>query len=248
MSLLNSASEWSSEDQPNSKRQSTIRNKTVKKQTQFANLNDVNKFNSDNVERNERVNMMIDKITSLNKPKQYGYITEDNDIPDFNPIITNYSNDDNNYNDNNTDFEKTNINANTNVGINTLGYYNSINTDKNTDKEKNIDSINTQVSGNYSNSDADLYTLSNYAHNYKPQSTLSSSNPNNYYSSMGLGKGTINGDNKIMERINYMIHMMEEQQYEKTNNITEEFILYILIGVFTIFIVDSFSNIGKYTR
>jgi predicted nucleic acid-binding Zn ribbon protein len=31
-----------------------------------------------------------------------------------------------------------------------------------------------------------------------------------------------------MERINYMIHMMEEQQYEKTNNITEEFILYVL--------------------
>jgi hypothetical protein len=25
-----------------------------------------------------------------------------------------------------------------------------------------------------------------------------------------------------------MIHMMEEQQYEKTNNITEEFILYVL--------------------
>jgi hypothetical protein len=36
MSLLSSASEWSSEDQPTAKRQSTIRNKTVKRTTQFA--------------------------------------------------------------------------------------------------------------------------------------------------------------------------------------------------------------------
>jgi hypothetical protein len=46
---------------------------------------------------------------------------------------------------------------------------------------------------------------------------------------MGLGNGNGGGDNKLMERINYMIHMMEEQQYEKTNNITEEFILYVLL-------------------
>jgi hypothetical protein len=94
MSLLSSASEWSSEDQPTAKRQSTIRNKTVKRTTQFANLEDVNKFNSDNVERNERVNKMIDKITSLNKPKQNEFMDDDaNSIPDFNPMITNYSND-----------------------------------------------------------------------------------------------------------------------------------------------------------
>jgi hypothetical protein len=31
---------------------------------------------------------------------------------------------------------------------------------------------------------------------------------------MGLGNGNGGGDNKLMERINYMIHMMEEQQYE----------------------------------
>jgi hypothetical protein len=93
MSLLSSASEWSSEDQPTAKRQSTIRNKTVKRTTQFANLEDVNKFNSDNVERNERVNKMIDKITSLNKPKQNEFMDDANSIPDFNPMITNYSND-----------------------------------------------------------------------------------------------------------------------------------------------------------
>jgi hypothetical protein len=41
---------------------------------------------------------------------------------------------------------------------------------------------------------------------------------------------------------------LEEQQNEKTNNITEEFILYTFLGVFIIFVVDSFSRSGKYTR
>jgi hypothetical protein len=55
-------------------------------------------------------------------------------------------------------------------------------------------------------------------------------------------------DNKIMEKINYMIHMLEEQQNEKTSNVTEEFLLYTFLGVFIIFIVDSFARAGKYTR
>jgi hypothetical protein len=276
MSLLISASEWSSETQPNLKRQSTIRNKTVKKQTHFANLENINKFNSDNVERNERVNKMIHKITSLNKSTQNEYADDDaNNIPDFNPMITNYSNDDtshihnNTINDNDnadanantkvgfndiTDFESdatientnTNANSNTNVGINTLGYYNSVNSQKAKNGTEPMDFSVAPMSGNYSNSDVDLYNLSNYAHNYKPQSTAAINTASGYYSSMGLGKES--GNSKIMERINYMIHMLEEQQHEKTNNITEEFILYVLLGVFTIFIVDSFSNIGKYTR
>jgi hypothetical protein len=53
---------------------------------------------------------------------------------------------------------------------------------------------------------------------------------------------------RLMEKINYMIHMMEEQQHEKTDHVAEEFILYTFLGVFIIFAVDSFSRIGKYTR
>jgi hypothetical protein len=45
-----------------------------------------------------------------------------------------------------------------------------------------------------------------------------------------------------------MIHMMEEQQYEKTNNITEEFILYVLLVYLRYLSWILFSNIGKYTR
>jgi hypothetical protein len=56
------------------------------------------------------------------------------------------------------------------------------------------------------------------------------------------------GDGKLSEKINYMIHLLEQQQAEKVDNITEEFILYVLLGVFVIFTVDSFTRSGKYTR
>jgi len=82
---------------------------------------------------------------------------------------------------------------------------------------------------------------SNYANSYQPPSGVVSQP---YYAKMGLGMG----DDKIMEKINYMIHLLEEQQNEKTNNITEEFILYTFLGVFIIFVVDSFSRSGKYSR
>ena len=39
-----------------------------------------------------------------------------------------------------------------------------------------------------------------------------------------------------------MIHLLEENKDEKTDNITEELILYMFLGVFIIFIVDSFAK------
>jgi hypothetical protein len=64
---------------------------------------------------------------------------------------------------------------------------------------------------------------------------------------MGMGNN-LPKDDKLMEKINYMIHLLEHQQNEKTDNITEDFILYTFLGVFIIFVVDSFSRTGKYTR
>jgi hypothetical protein len=55
-------------------------------------------------------------------------------------------------------------------------------------------------------------------------------------------------DTRLLEKINYMIRLLEEQQHEKTANITEEFILYTFLGVFVIFVLDSFARSGKYTR
>jgi hypothetical protein len=81
---------------------------------------------------------------------------------------------------------------------------------------------------------------SNYMRSYEPPSKP-------YYANMGIGTQSAPND-KMMERINYMIHLLEAQQHEKTNNITEEFLLYSFLGVFIIYVVDSFARVGKYTR
>jgi len=53
---------------------------------------------------------------------------------------------------------------------------------------------------------------------------------------------------ELMEKINYIIDLLEDQQDYKTNSIFEDLILYAFLGIFVIFIVDSFSKSGKYVR
>lgn len=52
----------------------------------------------------------------------------------------------------------------------------------------------------------------------------------------------------LMKKLNYMITLLEQQQDEKTGNVAEEVILYSFLGIFIIFIVDSFARVGKYVR
>lgn len=58
-----------------------------------------------------------------------------------------------------------------------------------------------------------------------------------------------NNDNQvILDKLNFMINLLEEQQDQKTNTVTEEVVLYSFLGVFIIFVVDSFARVGKYKR
>jgi hypothetical protein len=59
-----------------------------------------------------------------------------------------------------------------------------------------------------------------------------------------------NGANKdeLLNKLNQIIYLLEEQQDEKTGHVTEELILYSFLGIFIIFIVDSFARVGKYVR
>jgi hypothetical protein len=58
----------------------------------------------------------------------------------------------------------------------------------------------------------------------------------------------LENNSKLMEKLNYMIHLLEQQQHESTQYIWEEFLLYGLLGVFMIYLVDSFARAGKYIR
>ena len=52
----------------------------------------------------------------------------------------------------------------------------------------------------------------------------------------------------LMQKLNYVISLLEDQQDVKTNNVTEEVILYSFLGIFIIFMADTFVKAGKYTR
>jgi hypothetical protein len=52
----------------------------------------------------------------------------------------------------------------------------------------------------------------------------------------------------LMQKLNYMITLLEDQQDEKTNNVTEEVVLYSFLGIFIIFVADTFVRAGKYVR
>jgi hypothetical protein len=95
---------------------------------------------------------------------------------------------------------------------------------------------------NFGSDDTKIGGLSNYSKSYIPPQKLSSP----YYAKMGIGNS--GNDDKVMDKLNYMIHLLEQQQNEKTSHITEEFVLYMFLGVFIIYVVDSFSRTGKYVR
>ena len=96
--------------------------------------------------------------------------------------------------------------------------------------ENNLD-LNSYQS-NYHNDK----TMEDYYKKMLPSNNRSS--PPSMYSSQDV----------LLQKLNYMIHLLEEQQDERTNNVTEEVVLYSFLGIFIIFIVDSFTKLGKYSR
>ena len=68
-----------------------------------------------------------------------------------------------------------------------------------------------------------------------------------YYTQAANTQNNLN-NNDIGEKLNYLIHLLEEQKDERTGHVTEELVLYSFLGVFVIFVVDSFARAGKYVR
>ena len=60
---------------------------------------------------------------------------------------------------------------------------------------------------------------------------------------------TLSAEQKqIQEKIDYIIKMLENQKNEKTDGVLEDVILYSFLGIFMIFLVESFTKAGKYVR
>jgi hypothetical protein len=55
-------------------------------------------------------------------------------------------------------------------------------------------------------------------------------------------------NNEMLLKLNNLIEMFEDQKEIKTSQKNEEIILYCFLGIFIIYIMDSFVSIGKYSR
>ena len=98
---------------------------------------------------------------------------------------------------------------------------------------ENIENMGAQIEGF---SQLDSVAAQDYYKQYVP-----------YFDKINNDSSHSNKDD-LITKLNYMIHLLEDQQDEKTNNVTEELVLYLFLGVFVIFVVDSFARAGKYTR
>lgn len=71
---------------------------------------------------------------------------------------------------------------------------------------------------------------------------------NQYYNEYASMPPTQNVESELMTKVNYMIQLLEENTDEKISSVTEEMVLYCFLGIFTIFMIDSFIRVGKYVR
>jgi hypothetical protein len=81
--------------------------------------------------------------------------------------------------------------------------------------------------------------------------TLANATPKQYPQYMpSVFQASNDPENKdaMLQKLDHIIALLEDQHDEKTGHVTEELILYCFLGVFIIFIVDSFARAGKYVR
>ena len=97
--------------------------------------------------------------------------------------------------------------------------------------------------------DYDNYNISSNNFKNKIYSNLEDSYKSNLdFLSKNQSNDVLNNNNKLLSKLDYIIHLLEEQHNEKTNHINEELILYLFLGIFMIFVLDSFARASKYVR
>jgi len=113
----------------------------------------------------------------------------------------------------------------------------------NYETKDNLDMNNFTV--NYGDNDTNEQYYKKILPGYKNNQNI---NPNNkpYYNVNNIPETQT--QDVLLQKLNYMINLLEEQQDEKTSNVTEEVVLYSFLGIFIIFVVDSFVKAGKYIR
>lgn len=87
------------------------------------------------------------------------------------------------------------------------------------------------------------FSTNAYATHYYEQFVPYAETLANQLASSGSGGGGVSGTNAaLIEKLNYIIHMLEEKKDEKTGHVIEELVLYCFLGIFIIFVVDTFTH------
>jgi hypothetical protein len=122
--------------------------------------------------------------------------------------------------------------------------------------ETNIYSNSKELDFNNSISDNTVIHDNNNKNSYNIQDNINEDtdlmNYNKNYNTINYSnvdyKKTIEFNNRILTKIDNILNMLEEQKMVKTKHITEELILYLFLGIFIIYILDSFVKVSKYSR
>lgn len=226
MSLLSGASLWTSDDNLNKKRTPMLR-RTIKKQPNYTqsstNFPEPDEYISTDQNYQESKHVSIDETITINEDRN---------------------------NKVNALLDKITATSDANDGQHLSNFSPPKNPELSQKKGYSIDDELTRNipqpvirkdigESNYGANNLNIAKLSNYQTSYEiPVSP--------YYSKMGIGQSV--GQDKVMEKINYLIHMLELERDEKNDTVLHDFILFSFVGIFVIFICDSFSRGGKYTR
>ena len=116
--------------------------------------------------------------------------------------------------------------------------------------------MNEEILGNYYAKEIESDLKTNIANNNYKQDSYKAENINtDYLISNNLNANIVknssignNSQNELLTKINHIIEMFEEQKEIRTNQKNEEVILYCFLGIFVIYVLDSFVYIGKYKR
>ena len=89
--------------------------------------------------------------------------------------------------------------------------------------------------------------------NLEQFTSIESSQANDYFNQhipyyTQMSEHPISSKDELLTKLDKILHLLQEHKDEQTGHVTEELVLYSFLGVFLIFIVDSFARAGKYMR
>ena len=174
----------------------------------------------------ETVNYNSKKKKTIKNKKVRNILNNiDNNMVDNNMV------DNNMVDDNDSDNEMSNFQPTTNI---VEGLNENMNMNENMNGNNN-GNMNENISGN-GTLESESDNLNNVSENYNHKIP--------YYTNMSNS----NNNDEIIEKLDYMIHMLEENKYIESESVTEDILLYSFLGVFIIYVLDTFSRTGKYIR